>query len=300
MTDSQDHRCGPRCLMVETVARAEADACVRAWHYSGKPYAKSRVHLGVTLHGRIVGAMQLGPAIDTRRVLSLVPGTTWDGYLELNRMALSDEAPRNSESRCLAIMARIIRKNAPHVEWIVSYSDATQCGDGAIYRAAGFLLTGCRPNSTLWRTPDGEIVSDVGIRTSDRLRERLGIDSGRRADFVAAGLSRLSGYQLRYMRFLTRSARKRLAVPAMSYSEIPDDARMYRGIACAGVAGPPEPPTEGVRPDPHAPHHQTAMWPSDRTSAAVAALPDDRRDPSVLRGQYGADGERRMREELAK
>lgn len=35
------------------------------------------------------------------------------------------------------------------IEWVVSFADATQCGDGTIYRASGFLLTGIRENKTV-------------------------------------------------------------------------------------------------------------------------------------------------------
>ena len=48
----------------------------------------------------------------------------------------------------------MIKKNTPHIKWIISFSDATQCGDGAIYRASGFYLTAIRESKNdLWKTP---------------------------------------------------------------------------------------------------------------------------------------------------
>ena len=67
----------------------------------------------------------------------------------MNRLAFTDMLPRNSESRALGIALRMIRKHYPHIEWIVSFADACQCGDGTIYRAAGFILTAIKINKDL-------------------------------------------------------------------------------------------------------------------------------------------------------
>jgi len=267
------------------IERSEADACVREWHYSGKPYVKSRLHMGVFYRGRLMGALQWGPSIDTRKMLYVVPGTRWDGYLELNRMALSDALPRFSESRSIAVALRLIKRHASHIEWIVSYSDATQCGDGAIYRAAGMELTQVRSNTTLWLAPDGRIVSDVGIRTSERLRRQYGCGTSAR-EFAAAGLVRLRGYQIRYMKFLQRGARERYAGEILPFSDIPDDARMVRGVRSSrqlDLASATVPPSQDVRSDPAAPyipHQARTAWQS--WESALAALPDGemRPDPS--------------------
>jgi hypothetical protein len=64
-------------------------------------------------------------------------------------MAFSDILPRNSESRAIAISIRLIKKNAPHIKWIVSFADGCQCGDGTIYRASGFELTAIKKNKTI-------------------------------------------------------------------------------------------------------------------------------------------------------
>jgi hypothetical protein len=170
----------------------------------------------------------------------IVEGTTAQSYIEVNRMAMSDALPRNSESRALSVLWRIIARERPAVEWVVSYSDATQCGDGAIYRAAGMLLIGCRRNSTLWRTPSGDIISNVGITSTTSLMERWGRG---RAEWRANGLSCLPGYQLCYARFMSDGARKRLLRPVLSYDSIPADARMVRGVrALAGETGSGTPP----------------------------------------------------------
>lgn len=216
-------------IFVAPVDRRAADACVERWHYSGRTYSKSRLHLGVWLDGELLGAMQLGPPLQTSNLVGLVRETRWNDFVELNRMAFSDRLPRNSESRALSVAMRLMRKHAPHVQWVVSFADGTQCGDGAIYRASGFVLTGVKRNTSLWRTPKGDVVSDVGVRTSERLRREIGTD-GSTSSLRAAGCSPLAGFQLRYVYFVDPTARERLTVPVLPFSAIDAaGARMYRG-----------------------------------------------------------------------
>ena len=141
---------------------------------------------------RLEGALQFGPSLDRRKLLGLVEGTQWNGFLELNRLAFSDNLPRNSESRALGVALRLIRRQYPQIEWIVSFADATQCGDGTIYRAAGFLLTRIKRNTTLWGGPDGTVISNIGERTSmqqsrTRLRAQTEYHGGADMDALQSG-----------------------------------------------------------------------------------------------------------------
>ena len=91
--------------------------------------------------------MSYGCPIDKRKVIGIVKGTKWNEFLELNRMAFSDLLPKYSESRCIAISMKLLKKNAPHIKWVLSFADGTQCGDGTIYRASGFKLIGIKKNT---------------------------------------------------------------------------------------------------------------------------------------------------------
>jgi hypothetical protein len=199
-------------IVLRPIDAPAANALVKRVHYSGKVVNNSQLHIGVFYQGRLEGAMQFGPSLDKRKMLGLVTSTGWNEFLELNRMAFSDVLPRNSESRAIGIAMRMLRKHAPQVQWVVSFADATQCGDGTIYRAAGFVLTGVRANTTLVRRPDGSIGSEL--------------TGGRHL-----GGTPLNGYQLRYVYFIDPTARERLTVPIIPFSEIERrGAGMYRGI----------------------------------------------------------------------
>lgn len=225
-------------IRLRSISANDARKAVKTWHYSGKFVANSQVNLGAFLDGKMLGALQFGPPMDRRKVLGLVHGTAWNGVLELNRMAFSDRLPRNSESRCIAMACRMIRKHAPHIDWILSYSDATQCGDGTIYRASGFYLTGVNPNKTIYVMPDGQKFTDITLRTSAVGRElaaKYGVKTSGRstmAPWKAAGAKLLPGFQLRYMKPLKPGVLERFAVKPLPFSSIDKlGARMYRGSA---------------------------------------------------------------------
>lgn len=232
-------------IRVAPIKAADAREHVRKHHYSGKVVNNSCLHLGVFLGGRLEGVMQYGPSLDKRKLLTLVEGTKWNDFIELNRMAFSDRLPRNSESRAMAIAHRLIRKHYPNIEWIVSFADASQCGDGAIYRASGFVLTGIKRNTQVWRHPSGIVVSRTAmtnlgangaLKQRRELSERFGVDltncsGASMKPYADVGFRPVPGFQLRYVYFLNPAARERLTVPILPFSRIEEfGAAMYRGI----------------------------------------------------------------------
>lgn len=225
-------------IRVAPIAGKDAAALVRRVHYSGKVVQNSQLHFGVFLNGRLEGAMQFGPSLDKRKIQGLVSGTGWNGFLELNRMAFSEALPRNSESRAIGVAMRTIRKHYPHIEWVVSFADGTQCGDGTIYRASGFALTGIRKNGQIIRFPDGLVETRLvltdacrprRIEVAKRYGAKIGGDSSLKP-FLSVGAKALPGFQLRYMFFINPEARSRLTVPILPFSKIEEmGAGMYRG-----------------------------------------------------------------------
>ena len=200
-------------LIVKPIASKDAEMVVKRLHYSRKVAAISQLHFGVFLDGKCGGAMQFGPPIDRRKLLPLVSGTKFNDFLELNRMAFADWLPKNGESRCIGYAMRYIKKHYPHIEWVISFADGTQCGDGTIYRASGFYLTQIKKNSTICRLKSGEIAANHGTSKKD-----------------FSGSERLSGFQLRYIYFINPEAKKRLTVPTLPFSDIDKlGAGMYKG-----------------------------------------------------------------------
>ena len=204
-------------VQLKVIPSSIANPFVRRIHYSGKVVNNSCLHFGAFLDGKLHGVMSFGLPTDKRKVLGLVQGTPWNGMLELNRMAFDDCLPRNSESRCISLAMKLLKKNAPHVKWVLSFADGCQCGDGTIYRASNFILTGIKQNNTLRRTENGEVIHSI-----------TAYHHGTQGDF--SKLPKVPGYQLRYIYFIDKKWRKRLTVPEIPFQKIDEmGAGMYKG-----------------------------------------------------------------------
>ena len=227
-------------IVLKVIPSQIATPFVKAHHYSGKVVNNSKVHFGAFLDGKLHSVISYGISMDKNKIIGLVAGTEWSEFIELNRMAFDEYLPRNSESYCIAKSIRLIKKYAPHIKWIISFADACQCGDGTIYRAANFILTGIKRNTDIILLTDGRTVHKVTLATTGNIPrpelngktylEVTGGNYGIKKYVEAAGGKILDGWQLRYIYFIDKSYRARLTVPEIPFSRIDElNAGMYRG-----------------------------------------------------------------------
>lgn len=209
-------------IIIKPINSKAAREFVKKNHYSGKFMVNSNLHFGCFLNGVLGGVLQFGNSIDKRKMLGLVENTGWNEFLELNRMAFSDLLPKNSESRCIAIAIRLIKKHYPHIKWIISFADGCQCGDGTIYRASGFLLTAIKQNKTilLW---NNQIIADKTLNSSNYIKKGLSAGIAKKQ-----GAKPLDGFQLRYIYLIDKTCK--ITVPVLPFSKIDEmNAGMYKG-----------------------------------------------------------------------
>lgn len=225
---------------VKVIPSSIANAFMKKHHYSRKVVNNSKLHFGVFYEGELHGVMSYGSSLDKSKIIGLVEGTKWNEFLELNRMAFDDVLPRNSESRAISMSIKLIKRNAPHMKWIISFADGCQCGDGTIYRASNFVLTGMKKNESLYRLQTGEVIHKLTLQSSPmQPRPELG---GRTLYDVSGGTystkeweritgaKPIEGFQLRYIYFIDKKYRERLTVPEIPFSKIDEvGAGMYKG-----------------------------------------------------------------------
>lgn len=234
-------------IILKIIPANIAKSFIKREHYSNKVTANSSLHFGAFLKGELHGVMSFGSPLDKRKVLHLVNTSKgvpclWNEMLELNRMAFDYKLPKNSESRCLSIAFMLIKKNAPHIKWVLSFADALQCGDGTIYRAAGFSLIGIKKYTDFWELPDGNVVLGAVMRmnkaytgwlrpfiTEEKWNDLSG--GGCRSDVVMQyiGAKKLdNGYSLKYIYLVDKSCK--ITVPILNKSDIDKiGAGMYKG-----------------------------------------------------------------------
>lgn len=217
-------------IVIKPIGSSDARDFVKRHHYSGKVVNNSKLHFGVFWDGSCEGVLQFGPPMRKDKMLDLVKGTGWSEMIELNRMAFSDVLPKNSESRAISICMKIIKKNYPHIKWVLSFSDGTQCGDGTIYRASGFVLTQIKKNTGIIRLPNGEITALMTVGKGKHALRNNGKAS------APKGSTPLSGYQFRYLYFLHHDEIKNINCEILPFSKINEmGAGMYKGEKKAHV-----------------------------------------------------------------
>lgn len=203
-------------IIVKVIPAKIANEFVKKHHYSGKVVPNSTLHFGCFLDGKLHGVMSYGPSINKKWTINLVENTGWNDFIELNRMAFDEYLPKYSESRCISISIKLIKKNAPHIKWVISFADGTQCGDGTIYRASGFNLVGLEDNSSLRINPKtGEsihIIQAHHLKISSDFRKWKPIP----------------GKQLKYIYLIDKTCK--ITVPILPFSKIDEmGAGMYKG-----------------------------------------------------------------------
>jgi hypothetical protein len=171
--------------------------------------------------------LSYGSSLDKSKTIGLVKNTGWNDYMELNRMAFDEYLPKYSESRCIAITFKLIKKYAPQIKWILSYSDGCDCGDGTIYRASGFQLTLIKENSDLFLLPNGNKIHSMTIKSSKTLMNKYG-NWKKYLDTEHNGWQKIKGFQLRYIYLIDKSCQ--ISVPVLPFSKIDEmGAGMYKG-----------------------------------------------------------------------
>lgn len=206
-------------IIVKVIPSNIANEFVKKHHYSGTVSNTSYLHFGCFLDNKLHGVMSFGSPMDKSKVINLVQPCLWNEMLELNRMAFDEYLPKNSESRCISIAIKLIKKNAPQIKWILSYSDGCSCGDGSIYRASGFVLTNIKVNQTI-REIDGLLVAKNSCNKKYYDKSK-GINK-----FNGSKIK--EGYQLRYIYLIDKTCK--ITVPILPFSKIDElGAGMYKG-----------------------------------------------------------------------
>ena len=202
-------------IIVKVIPSKIANEFVKKHHYSGKVVPNSALHFGCFLDDKLHGVMSYGPSLNKKGSINLVEKTGWNEFIELNRMAFDDYLPKYSESRCIAISIKLIKKNAPQIKWILSFSDGTQCGDGTIYRASGFSLVNVKVNKSMWQN----------LETGQKMQDMQFYHTMTKKDDK---WKNIEGNMLTYIYLIDKQCK--ITVPILPFSKIDEmGAGMYKG-----------------------------------------------------------------------
>lgn len=127
---------GDTLAEVVQLSAVAATELVVAYHYLHRRPTISLAYGLRIVNGRLVGAVTFGVPASRHLQLSVCPSAP-DQVLELNRLWVADEMPRNTESW---FVSRVLRVMPPRI--IVSYADTSYGYLGYVYRALNFHYAG--------------------------------------------------------------------------------------------------------------------------------------------------------------
>jgi hypothetical protein len=196
-------------MVIKPVPFVAAKRLIERNHYLHTFPGGTKLTFGIFVGQQLLGAISLGAG--PANAYSLVYQAKPEDCLVLTRLWLSDELPRNSESKVIAVILRSLKQNTA-VKFLVSYADPSQGHVGIIYQATNWLYTGKSEAMPLYDLGDGK------ARQSRSLAHGFGTHSVRH--LVSSGIKvklipQSSKY--RYIYFLDHSWRTRLKPKVLPY-----------------------------------------------------------------------------------
>lgn len=139
-------------IRLRPIQFALAKSMVERHHYLHSMPGGTKLAFGAFSGGRLMGALTFGAGPYLAH--ALVEGATREDCLVLTRLWLSDELPRNSESRTIGIAVRALRRET-NIKFLLSYADPSEGHLGTIYQATGWLYVGLSSATPLYDIGDG-------------------------------------------------------------------------------------------------------------------------------------------------
>ena len=166
-------------IVQETTFNHTVRKFLKKWHYSDYVNIQAKHTFCLFKNGKFDIPEMIGVCIYTRPAGPSAGQTYYpeapDRVLELRRLCLIDETPKNAESFFVGRTLRWLRQNTAW-EFVISYADEEQGHKGVIYKASNFKYLG--------KTSPGKKLEVDGkpfhIRTLSMLDRPYGIEINRR------------------------------------------------------------------------------------------------------------------------
>jgi len=179
-------------------------------HYSKVMPRLTKHFLGSFIDKKLVAVLTLGWGVQPLNTIKILfPSLITKDYLEIGKMCMLEELPKNSESMILSKMFKWVKENRPDVKLIYTWADGILGKPGYVYQAANFLYGG-------FITTD-LYLSDTGERVHPRtaqsyLKDKKDVSIGRRPNkefLIENKWSQYRGRQFRYVYFLCDKREKK-------------------------------------------------------------------------------------------
>lgn len=207
---------------IKEMDKSVSNAMIIKNHYSHKVagFATTYIYLGVYIENRLLGTLQFGFSMNPASAKNIVKDTGIYEHLELNRMWISDEAGRNTESRAIAYCIKYIRGKHPKIQWIQSFADERCGGFGIVYQAANFKYYG--EHSSDFYSLDGVAIHKIALTHHADKRAAFEKVRARKDEMTKESLR-----QFRYIYFINQRKIKDCLLKEMPYPKHYDNSNGF-------------------------------------------------------------------------
>lgn len=181
-------------MLIKPIGTNIAKEFIRLYHYATICPPITKLALGLFNNDKLTGVSLWGYGTRPKHTIErLFPSLGIKDYLELNRLCILDELPKNTESQFIARCISYIRKNLPDIKILFSWADGLRGKPGYVYQASNWWYGGFIW-SQFYVTEDGEVIHPRLLITRYGRRDR---------NFtLSLGLKKIHGFQYRYCYFL--------------------------------------------------------------------------------------------------
>ncbi len=136
---------------------AAVSTFVKEHHYSHGHHRAPKPCIAAYEGGRLIGVLMFcTPASEAVRAKVFGPEFK-DRVIELHRLVMLDEAPKNSESALIGASLKLLMKTHPEKRAVISFADPTEGHRGVIYQATNFVYTGKSAPATFYLDASGRL-----------------------------------------------------------------------------------------------------------------------------------------------
>lgn len=191
-----------RLLIIETPGRI-VDKLVVKHHYSHK--ATKNRFLSFLVHNEqneIHGFLQLGYGIKPAEKHTISSLITKNNFCEFDRMWLSDELPKFSETRIISLLLSYLKQVHKRIKFVITYADGSVGNYGTIYKASNAIGIG-KISVDFYLLPDGERIHPITMFHRHGGRAKATMDAN------YPGIKHITDeYQYRFLYILSKKMRR--------------------------------------------------------------------------------------------
>lgn len=201
---------------IKEIKKEEALKMIQEYHYSNTLPKINKHFVGFYLNNELVGVVTLGWGTRPKHTIKKIfPSLDTKDYLEIGRMCMTEEMPRNSESQMLSQLVKYIKNNYKDIKVLFTWADGMLGKAGYVYQASNFLYAGYS---------ETDIYLKDGVKIHPRqTRSIFGAENDKRKtirptleQMNICGIEHYRGRQFKYLLFLcNKKERKALLKEAL-------------------------------------------------------------------------------------